>query len=544
MNFTHCPPPPETILFNGFIVTQNKQYPYAEGIAIGQGQITVVGKNSDVLHLSGPGTEAIDLGGRLVLPGFIDTHIHFHEWALKRNDLQLDSVTSLDELLVSVHKKAESLQPGHWVLGQGWNESDWPEERMPTCELLDRVAPAHPVLLWRCDLHLAAANTAALQLAGIDAASPDPPEGIIERDMQGNPTGILRELAINLVRRVVKQPEPEQIVDAYQTATEALHRLGITGIHDIRLMDDNDGGSALQAFQKLDQQKMLDLRCWVSLPGHRVDELIDLGLRSGFGNDRLRFGHVKFFSDGGVGARTAWMVEPYLDAACGMPLMDMDVMAREIRKADSAGLSVMVHAIGDRANREVITIFEDLEDQPHRAGTFPPQFPHRIEHLQVIRPEDIERLKRLPLALGVTPTNLMLDINLIDTALGDKGRWAYSFRQLLDTGLPVMFSSDCPVCDPNPLLAVHAAVTRQRKDGTPQTGWYPDARISVTEAIQAYTATPAAVHNATELGTIAPQKRADLAVFSENYVSGSPIKILQSQVDMTLFNGRIVHRRF
>jgi predicted amidohydrolase YtcJ len=205
-------------------------------------------------------------------------------------------------------------------MGQGWNETDWKVPHQPDRRSLDQVAPNHPVLLWRCDLHLAVTNSAALRLAGITRSTLDPPEGKIERDAAGEPTGILRELSINLVRRAIAEPKDDQIIDAFKDGTSALHRLGITGIHDIRLMEDSDGARAFQCFQKLEQERLLNLRCRLSLPGHLLDDIIGLGLRSGFGGDRLRLGHVKFFSDGGMGARTAWMIDPYLDAEYGMPL--------------------------------------------------------------------------------------------------------------------------------------------------------------------------------------------------------------------------------
>jgi predicted amidohydrolase YtcJ len=242
------------------------------------------------------------------------------------------------------------------------------------------------------------------------------------------------------------------------------------------------------------------------------------------------------------------MLDPYLDAggdtACGMPLMEMEDLADCIQRADAAGLSVMVHAVGDRANRELITIFEELEGRKGRRQAPAPRIPHRIEHVQVIRPEDLERLARLNLALCLTPANLVLDINLIDTALGEKGRWAYALRPLLDTGAAVMFSSDCPVCDPSPLTGIHAAVMRQRTDGSPAGGWYPGNRITAAEAVRAYTATPAAVHLAHDLGTLAPGRKADLVVLSENLLTIPPSRIPELQVDMTVFNGRIVHRLF
>jgi hypothetical protein len=243
-----------------------------------------------------------------------------------------------------------------------------------------------------------------------------------------------------------------------------------------------------------------------------------------------------------MGARTAWLIDPYLDAECGMPLINMDLLAQQIEKADNAGLAVMVHAVGDRANRELINIFEALEAR--RSFSASSAIAHRIEHVQMLRPEDADRLRNLNVALCVTPANMVLDMNLIDLALGDKGKWTYAFRQLMDTGAPVMFSSDCPVCDPDPLSGIHAAVTRQRVDGTPPGGWYPDSRVTVAEALKAYTATPAAVHKAVDIGTIAPGKRADLVVLSGNILAIPPSQLPGIRVDMTLFDGRVVQRRY
>jgi predicted amidohydrolase YtcJ len=535
---------PDIILTNGTVATQDDKRPEAQAVALNRGWISAVGEDKELRHLAGSNTEIIDLEGRLLVPGFIDTHIHFHEWALKRQGVRLDDVTCLEELEARVRQATQRGPAGQWIMGQGWNETDWIEPRMPTRELLDMAAPDHPVLLWRCDLHMAAVNSMALQLAGIDNQTPDPPEGRIERHHSGEPTGILRELAINLVRQAVASPNADQVKNAFEDATKALHRRGITGIHDVRLMADTEGASAFQTFQRLYRDDRLNLRSWITLPGQHLDDIIRLGLRTGFGNDRLRVGHVKFFSDGGMGARTAWMIDPYLDAERGMPLMDMADLARDIRKADDAGLSVMVHAVGDRANHELINIFHALELHRDKCGTTAPPIPHRIEHVQMIRPEDADRLGKLNVALCVTPANMVLDMNLIDSAVGEKGQWTYAFRRLIDTGAPVMFSSDCPVCDPDPLLGIHAAVTRQRIDGTPSGGWYPENRVTVSEALKAYTAIPATVHNACELGIIAPGKKADLAVISRNMLEIPSAQLPEIRVDMTLMDGQIVHRQF
>ena len=531
----------ETILLNCLVVGPGGMESPDMALALGQGEILAVGPKEEITAWSGPGTEVIDLGGRLVTPGFIDTHIHFYEWAVKRQGLKLEGLTRLEELVAMVEKAERELPDGQWIMGQGWNETDWERPIMPARDILDRAAPGHPVLLWRCDLHLAAANSRALELAGIGPNTSDPPEGRIERDQKGKPTGILRELAVNLVRQAVAEPDAAFLSQAFGEAAAALHKRGVTGIHDVRLMADRDGGAALRTFQRLEQKGLLQLRTWVTLPGDRLESIIDLGLMSGIGGPRLKLGHVKYFSDGGMGARTAWMIDPFLDAGRGMPLMDMSELARDIIKADDAGLSVMVHAVGDRANRELIDIFERVWARRLSKGLPGPEIPHRIEHVQMLRPEDAKRLSRLDLALCVTPANMLLDINLIDRAVGEKGKWAYPLRAIFDTNAPVMFSSDCPVCDPAPLIGIHAAVARQRADGTPPGGWHPHNRVSVAEALDAYTINPARVHRADSLGAIAPGKMADLVVLSHDILRMPPEQLPDARVDMTIFNGQVVY---
>jgi hypothetical protein len=283
----------------------------------------------------------------------------------------------------------------------------------------------------------------------------------------------------------------------------------------------------------------------VSLPGERLDEAIALGLRTGLGDDTLRIGHVKYFADGGMGARTAWMLEPYLDAEYGMPLASMEALREAFLRADQAGLAVMIHAIGERANREVIGIFEKVfEKRLEHVKTPTPAVPHRIEHVQMIRPEDVSRLARLDLIACVQPHNMILDINMIDECVGPRGAFTYAYRQMIDAGIPVIFSSDAPVCDPRPLVGIHALVTRQRQDGTPQGGWYPESRLTVEEAVRGYTLLPALTHGLGDrLGSITPGKYADMVVLDKDIYTVHPMEILDTQVDMTVFDGQIVYRR-
>jgi predicted amidohydrolase YtcJ len=533
-------------LLNGNIRTLDLQRPQARAIGIRGGQIIAVGENDAIAALAGQNTERVELNGRLAIPGLMDSHFHFYDWAMGRQQLDLARVNSLDELLDQVALTAGQLPQEKWVLGQGWNESDWPEHTMPRRDHLDGVAPSHPVALWRCDLHLVSVNSRALELAGIDESTPDPPDGVIEKDSSGRPSGILRELAPNLVKSVIPPPGADELVAAMRDGITHLHTLGLTAVHDARLMGGLEGAAALKAWQLLNENGKLDLRCWVSLAGERLEEAIALGLRTGLGDERLRIGHVKYFADGGMGARTAWMLEPYLDAEYGMPLGSMAELARNIAAAENAGLAVMVHAIGDRANREIITILEELAESHNKAtqrSSLPPVLPHRIEHTQMIRSEDIQRLAKLKVAACVQPHNMILDINMIDESVGERGRWTYAYKEMLDAGIPLLFSSDAPVCDPSPLVGIHALVTRQRRDGTPEGGWYPEQRISVEDAVRGYTTVPAAFYGQSlKMGTLTPGKRADMIVLDRDIFEVDPMEIADARVEMTIFDGRIVYR--
>lgn len=531
----------DIILHNGTIRTQDDGYPLARAVAISGSRILTLGSDRDVLALASKDTRIMDLDKKLVLPGFIDTHFHFYEWALNYDSIDFSRAGSFKEMEDLVSQKAKALGPGNWVLGQGFNESDWPENKIPDRYDLDRAAPENPVCIWRCDLHLSVANSLGLELAGINDSTHDPMDGVIARDAAGHPTGILRELAANLIRNVLPESSRASVLENMQKAVKDAHKLGLTSVHDIRLMGGLDGAAALKAWQTLRQENTLELRCHVSLPGEMTKQAVDLGLFTGFGDDVLRIGHLKFFSDGGMGARTGWMTQKYLDAEFGMPLTPVSDIERAALKADRAGLSVMVHAIGDRANKEIINMFTRIENRDQTRCAIP----HRIEHVQMILPEDLEALSKLKnVAVSCQPNNLSLDISMIDECVGPRGKYAYNLKNILNTKIPMMLSSDAPVTDPNPLAGIYSAVTRKRMNHTPAKGWYMDQALSVEEAVKGYTLTPAlASGTGRQLGSISKGKFADMIVLDRDIFRIDPDKIAETQVDVTLFNGRIVHEK-
>jgi len=395
------------------------------------------------------------------------------------------------------------------------------------------------VCIWRCDLHLAVANSLALEHAGIDRHTPNPVDGVIERDGSGNPTGVLKELAPNLVREALPELSEADLLLNMETCMSRAHALGLTGVHDIRLMGGKEGAAAFGALQHLDSRGKLRLRCHVSLPGEMTEQAVALGLRSGFGDGVLKIGHLKFFADGGMGARTAWVTEKYLDADYGMSLTSVEDIEAAVTLADAAGLSCMVHAVGDRACHEIIAMYSRVEAR----GKSRCRIPHRVEHVQMILPEDLKRLAALKnIAVSCQPANLSLDISMIEQCVGARGRYAYALRDILNTGVPLMLSSDAPVAHPNPFAGIYAAVNRKRMDNTPRQGWYMEQALGVAEAVKAYTLTPARASGCGDLlGSISVGKLADMVVTDRNVFEIPSEEIIETRVFMTLFNGQVVH---
>ncbi len=537
MNFSM----PDYILYNGTIRTLEQTNEVVSAIAICGKKIMALGDDEPICGLADSKTPVIDLNKRSVLPGFTDSHFHFYEWALNLDSIDFAETMSLEEMGRTIKEKAAKLGADIWVLGQGFNESEYPENRIPDRWELDQIAPLNPVCIWRCDLHLAVANSKALELAGITRNSTEPVNHVVVRDETGEPTGVLKELAPELIRKAIPELPDAELLENMKRATARAHGLGLTGIHDIRLMGGEEGARALRAWQTLHFQEALNLRCHVALPGEMTEQAIALGLQTGLGDDRLRIGHLKFFADGGMGARTAWMTEKYRDAEFGMPLTPISEIEAAITQADRAGLSCMVHGIGDRTNRELIQMFSRIE----QAGQSRCVIPHRMEHLQMVLPEDLQCLSQLQnLVVSCQPNNLSLDINMIDQCAGSRGKYAYGLKSIWNTGLPMILGSDAPVADPNPLAGIYSAVTRKRMNRTPEQGWYPEQSLSLDEAIKGFTSLPAIASGMGDrLGSLANGKTADLVVLDKDPYQVDPDELADIQVDLTFFDGELVYER-
>ncbi len=536
------------LLDNARVYTQDDRQPVATALALAGRRILAVG--DDLAHLAGPATRRVDLGGRTVLPGFNDAHIHFVGWALRRHWIELADATSAGEAVSRVAERATRTAPGQWIRGGGWDANVWPEGT-PTRALLDAVTPHHPVLLDSHDWHSVWVNSLALARAGIGAATPDPDDGVIERDpVSGAPTGILRENAIKLLDNAVDRPDLDESCAALRAATPLAWAAGITSIQEA---NDTPQALALRSFQTLQRQGALGLRVNQNLPREHLAAAIELGIQSGFGSEWLRIGGVKFFADGALGSRTAWMLEPYAGETDwrGVCTIDPEEFTEEALRASAAGLSIMVHAIGDRANRAVLDTFEIVRraEPEWQAGQAVPNRPwpplrHRVEHVQVIHPADLPRLARAGLVASMQPIHATSDMLNAERHWGTaRTRGAYAWHSVAQAGAVLAFGSDAPVEPFDVLAGIHAAITRRRADGTPgQDGWIPQERITVAQAVRAYTLGAAYASGEESIkGSVTPGKLADLVVLSRDIYHINPEEVLTTQIDATLLDGHLVH---
>jgi predicted amidohydrolase YtcJ len=528
------------VLYNGKLHTQDPGCPRATAVAIRDGRILAVGNDAEIEPFASRDTQVIDLDGRLVLPGFTDSHIHFLKYALRRSQVILDGVDDWQEVRRRIQAGVERANSGEWVLGWGWNQNLWGDGAFPSKADLDDISPQNPVALSRTDGHSMWVNSLALEKAGITAETPDPPKSHIDRDPDsGEPTGILREWkAIRLIQDVIPEPDDETIVAALRESIAEAHRLGLTGIHEMRL--EGEKTPALRAFLRLRQRGELPLRVTCMIPVEYLDEAIVLGLGSGLGDAILRIGGVKLFADGSMGSGTAWMLEPFegSDDNCGLVVTSKEELFDVARRAQAAGISLTIHAIGDCAIRAVLDVLTEIQEG--QSSTLR----HRIEHVQCIHPSDVHRLAQLGAVASMQPSHIMDDWAVADRVWGERGQYAYAFRSLLDAGTHLAFGSDCPVASMNPLLGVQAAVLRQDRKGEPEGGWYPGERLTVAEAVRGYTLGAAyAVGLEDLLGSITPGKLADMVVLSRDIFTIPPEEISDTQVDYTIFDGRVVYRR-
>jgi hypothetical protein len=534
---------PTTILYNGPIYTLDPAQPRVQALAIRDGRVLLAGSEGKVYAAVGGRAEAINLQGRAAIPALTDAHVHLIWHALAQRNVQLDGVDSFEQALDRIAAAAAALPEGAWLQGRGWDHTRW-GGRWPTAAELDRVTPGRPAMLSRRDGHSAWVNTLALQAAGIGDDTPDPVGGTIKRE-KGKLTGILQETAIDLLRRCIPPTTQDDRLAAVEDATHEAYSYGMVGVHIPATMTPGDGALSLGDLQTLRERGRLGLRCLVYLGVDTLDQALALGMRSGLGDNWLRLGGVKMFADGTLGSETADMLQHYEGRRhFGLPVMPEEVLHERIVTAIHGGLSICVHAIGDAANRKVLDAVEMALDPAvgvERARPLPQALPNRIEHCQVLHERDILRFARLGVVASMQPIHATSDMETADRLWGERAALSYAWRALSDAGATLAFGSDAPVEPLDPWLGIHAAVTRQRPDGTPPGGWRPEQCLTIEETLRAFTEGAACAAGAVnEQGTLAPGKLADIAVLSADPFKINPAELHRVRAEMTLLEGNVV----
>ena len=515
----------DLVLMNANVLTMNPSMPYAEALAIKDEKIVAVGKNKQIRRWIGEQTRVVDLRGKMVVPGFIDTHVHMRAFGRVLTWINLREVNSIKEMQQLLKRHVKRTPKEGWILGRGWDQEKFKEKRYPTRWDLDKVAPDNPVIFVRVCGHICVVNSKALELAGIARDTVAPSGGQIDKDPKtGEPTGILRENAKDLVWNIVPEPTEEELTEMCAQACQKAVENGLTSVHWIV-----HSPTEIRILQRLRKEGKLPLRVYLIIPVEFLDCLINAGLATGFGDNMIKIGSIKILADGSLGARTAALKKPYNDdpSTKGMLLYSQRSLNRLVLKAHRAGFQLAIHAIGDRATDMVLKALEKalrkLPRKDHR---------HRIEHVSVLNETLIQRMKELGVIASVQPHFVVSDF-WVEKRLGKaRARWVYPFKTLIERGVLVTGGSDCPVEPINPLLGVCAAVSRERS---------PEERINVEEALRIYTINAAyASFEEGIKGSIEAGKLADLVVLSDDLRKIKPDKIKDVRVEMTIVGGKIV----
>lgn len=524
-------PMADLLLRNGRIWTGDTAAPWAEAALVRDGRFVFAGLASE---LEPPrDVPVLDAEGRLVLPGLIDGHAHLLNTGLALRSVDLKDALSPDEAVRRVAERIAAAPPDGWVRGAGWDQHLWPGGRFPDRRQLDAVAPERPVVLTHTSGHCVWANGAALRAAGISATTETAFGGAIDRDEDGEPTGILRDAASALLYDAMPRLSDEERVAALRDAIAQAHRLGVIAVHAMDV-----GRGELRALQVLGGAGELGLRVRAFLSASRLDDWLG-SYRTGDGEDPLTIGGVKFFADGALGPLTAWMLAPYEGTQdTGLSLWEMRELEERVRSCLEHGLAPAIHAIGDRANHEVLGILD-------RTRRIAPELPRRIEHAQLLVADDIARFSSLGVTASIQPVHATQDMAKVDRWWGERGRFAYAFASLLASGARLAFGSDSPVETIDPIAGIHAAVTRRNGRGEPPGGWHANERISLPAALAAYTdGCAAAAGEGGRLGKIAPGYCADFVVLSlDLFALDDPMRILDARIEQTVVAGAIVYQR-
>ena len=526
------PPAATLAVTDARIWTGDPDAPWAEAMAIMDDRIVAVGSNRDIAQHVGETTTVID-GGALIVPGFIDTHVHFLDGGEALESVQLRDVTSREQFRQRFADYIETIEPGEWILGGTWDHEAWGGE-LPTRDWIDDLTPDNPVWVQRLDGHMALANSLALSLAGVDADSPDVKGGEIVRDADGRPTGVLKDNAMNPVFAAIPPASEARRDRQLQAALEYLAANGVTTVHDMGSFEN------LEVFRRARAREALTVRIYAAVPLSQWRELKADVAANGRGDEWLATGILKGFMDGSLGSHTAAMLEPFTDAPDdrGMLINTLDDMRNWAFNADAAGLHVAVHAIGDRAIRDLLDIYLDVVE---RNGPRDRRF--RMEHAQHIHPDQLLRFAAQDIIASMQPYHAIDDGRWAERVIGpERAGTTYAFRSLIDSGARLAFGSDWFVAPASPILGIHAAVTRQTLDGAHPGGWVPEQKVTVEEALRAYTVEGAyASYDEDNRGRLQPGMLADFVVLDRDLTAIDAEDIAATQVLRTVVGGRTVY---
>lgn len=525
-------PKADRIILNADIWTGDQSNPSAQAMAIAGDSLLAVVSNAEIEKYIGPNTEVIDLNGAFVTPGFIDPHVHFLMGGFNLSGVQLRDAKTKEEFISRIKAFAETVPAGTWILGGDWDHENWGGE-LPTRQWIDAVTPDHPVWITRLDGHMSLANTAALTAAGVDRAVKDVEGGTIVRDANGNLTGIFKDNATNIVDRHVPEPSPEQVDNALQAAMKYVASFGVTSVHHM--------AGHIDALERARKSNNMITRIYAMYPISQWEVLNEKIAREGTGDKWLKVGGLKGFVDGSLGSHTAAFFEPFTDAPSdtGLWVNTPEQLYTWISAADKAGLQLMVHAIGDRAINSLLNIYERVEREN---GSKDRRF--RIEHAQHIAHQDIPRFAALNVIPSMQPYHAIDDGRWAEKVIGpERIKTTYAFKSLFDAGAMVAFGSDWFVAPPTPLEGIYAAVTRRTLDDQNPDGWVPEQKITVEQALIAYTRNAAYASFDEKLkGTLTPGKLADFVVLSEDLRTVAPDQIRNVRVLNTWVGGKEVFR--
>jgi predicted amidohydrolase YtcJ len=493
------------------------------------GTILAIGNKNDILDkYKTLKAEVIDLKEKVVLPGFTDCHTHFCNWCLLQSQPDLEAESSIDGCLRLVEKHLKKISPGEWLTGTGWNRNIWTDSCLPDRHDLDKISKINPVALWSKDWHALWVNSLALKMLGIDRKTPEVPGGKIERDKTGYPNGLLREEAANRAYLQIPPISDEKYRQALLSGQRKFAKMGLTGFHSM------EGLAEYHWLMQLGMKGQMILRGVLFFRKDHLDDVISLKFPSGWGGRYLRLGGLKLFVDGSLGSQTALMLKPYEHSKYkGMAVLGKDELYSLVKKASESGLSCAIHAIGDAANKMALDVYGKVRDIDRSLR-------HRIEHCQLVKPEDIRRFKKLGIIASVQPLHCPSDLDIIEKHWGKRGLNAYPFGSLAKTGVKLAFGSDAPIEVPDPFLAIQSAVTRQRVPADRPT-FYPEQRMSLWDSLKAYTIDAAyASGDESWKGTLEPGKVADFICLSEDIFKVKPEEIYKIRAGRTFIGGREV----